>query len=132
MISVILALTTNAFAEWVEVDSSENRGFSMFLDPSSIKKFEEIHKVMILKNYKEPQKSVEGEASKKILSAVSTQEINCSKNIYRSIKIERWSGLNGTGRLEFSYDYKNKNDWSKWVKSSSLEGAVISRVCRST
>lgn len=129
-LGVILVLSTNAFAKWVEIDPSAEREFSMFFDPASIKKNGDIYQISILKNYKSPQNSVEGEAPKKILSAISIQEINCTRNVYRNLKIDRWSGLNASGILEFSYDYSNKNEWSKWVRSTSLEGAVIAEVCR--
>ena len=119
-----------AYAEWVEVGFSEERTFRMYYDPASIKKSGDIATVKTLKNFYNPQQSVDPNKPYIYLSRITNQEIKCSENKERPLTIEMWSQLNGSGIMEQSHDYVEKKDWGKRYKITSIENAVISGACK--
>jgi len=129
LISVAALISIPAFAKWVEIDPSESREFTIFYDPSSITRDGVIAKIKVLKNYKSPQKSVEGEPPAENLSSIAVQEIDCSKNKYRPQTIQKWSEPNGSGKLIQSYDYSSKKSWGQWVKTTTIEGVIVGKAC---
>jgi hypothetical protein len=124
-----LVLSWNACAEWVEIDSSANRAFSMFYDATSISKKGEVATIKILKNFKEPRNSVDPDRSYKFLSQSSTQQINCATHKYRQLEISMWSEKNASGKMEQLHDYSKKLDWGQRVSDDSIESLVISEAC---
>ena len=119
-----------AYAEWVEVGFSEERTFRMYYDPATIKKSGDIATVKVLKNFNTPRNSVDPKKPYTFLSNIATQEIWCSENKERLLRMEIWSGSNGTGKLEQSHDYAGRKDWGQRFKITSIENAVISKACQ--
>lgn len=85
-----------ANAEWAEVDPFDSRKFSFFYDTKSINKRGDIATIKTLKNFKEPQNSVDPNKPYSFLSKTTLQEIDFSKNKYRNREISMWS--KGGGR----------------------------------
>ena len=123
-------LPTLAMADWVEIDPSDSRSFSFFFDPDSVKKQGNIALVKTLKNFNEPQNSVDPNKPYTFLSNTSIQEIDCAKNKYRLKEISIWSKEFGRGKLEQSHSYESNTSWGSWVKTTSIESIVVSKACR--
>lgn len=126
----LLTFTVIAHAEWLEIDPSDSRGFSFFYDASSIVKRANFATIKTLKNFKEPQNSVDPNKPYTFLSKSTLQEIDCSKNKYRNREISMWSKRGGEGKLEQTHIYGPDTSWGKWVKTTSIESIVISKACR--
>lgn len=126
----LLLLSQLAHAEWVEIDPSESRKFSFFYDPLSIMKEGSIATIKTLKNFRDPQNSVDPQKPYTFLSNTSIQEIDCAKNKYRHKEISMWSKRDGLGKLEQSHSYGPSTGWGKWVKTTSIESIVVSKACR--
>jgi len=127
----LLISSSSVFAEWIEVGHSDERAFQMYYDPTTINKKGDIATVKVLKNFKAPRNSVDPNKPYTFLSNIATQEIWCSENKELLLHIDIWSGTNGTGKLEQSHDYAGRKDWGRRFKISSIESAVISKVCSS-
>ena len=119
-----------AMAGWIEIDPSESRSFSFFYDPASVKKQGNIALVSTLKNFKEPQNSVDPNMPYTFMSKTAMQEIDCAKNKYRHKEISMWSKEFGEGKLEQAHIYGSSTSWGKWVKTTSIESIVVSKACR--
>lgn len=131
--AIIFALSifpTLAIASWIEVDPSESRKFSFFYDSASVRKQGDIALVNTLKNFKEPQNSVDPNKPYTFLSNTSIQEVDCAKNKYRLKEISMWSKEFGGGKLEQSHSYGANTSWGTWVKTTSIESVVVSKACR--
>ena len=127
---LLISLPSFAATNWVEIDPSDDRKFSLFYDSSAITKQGNIATIKILKNFKEPQNSVDPQKPYTFLSNISIQEIDCAKNKYRHKEITMWSRKDGGGRLEQTHIYGSSTSWGKWVKTTSIESVVISKACR--
>jgi hypothetical protein len=123
-------LPTLVMAGWIEIDPSESRSFSFFFDPVSVKKQGNIALIKTLKNFKEPQNSVDPKMPYTFFSNTSVQEIDCAKNKYRLKEISMWSKEFGEGKLEQAHIYGSSTSWGKWVKTTSIESIVIGKACR--
>lgn len=119
-----------ANAEWAEVDPFDSRKFYFFYDTKSINKRGDIATIKTLKNFKEPQNSVDPNKPYTFLSKTTLQEIDCSKNKYRNREISMWSKGGGEGKLEQTHIYGPDTSWGKWVKTTSIESIVVSKACR--
>lgn len=126
----LMTFTVIADAKWLEIDPSDSRGFSFFYDASSIIKRGDFATIKTLKNFKEPQNSVDPNKSYIFFSKTTLQEIDCSKNKYRNREISMWSKGGGEGKLEQTYIYGPDTSWGKWVKTTSIESIVIGKACR--
>ena len=126
----LMTFTVSADAKWLEIDPSDSRGFSFFYDASSIIKRGDFATIKTLKNFKEPQNSVDPNKSYIFFSKTTLQEIDCSKNKYRNREISMWSKGGGEGKLEQTHIYGPDTSWSKWVKTTSIESIVVSKACR--
>jgi len=126
----LFALPSYAAINWTEVDPSDSRKFSFFYDASSITKQGNIASIKTLKNFKEPQNSVDPNKPYTFMSKTTLQEIDCSKNKYRNREISMWSKEGGEGKLEQSHNYGQDTSWGKWVKTTSIESVLVSKACR--
>jgi hypothetical protein len=127
---LLLSFPSYAVTTWTEVDPSESRKFSFFYDSTSITKKGNIAIVKTLKNFKEPQNSVDPNKPYTFMSKTTLQEIDCSKNKYRNREISMWSKEGAEGKLEQSHSYGSNTSWGKWVKTTSIESVVVSKACR--
>lgn len=126
----LLFMSQLAHAEWKEIDPSESRKFSFYYDSKSITKQGDLATIRTLKNYREPQNSVDPQKPYTFLSSTSVQEVDCSKNKYRHKEISMWSKEGGKGNLEQTHSYGPSTSWGKWVKTTSIESIVVSKACR--
>jgi len=126
----LISLPSYAATNWTEVDPSDSRQFSFFYDATSIIKQGNIATIKTLKNFREPQISVDPQKPYTFLSNTSTQEIDCAKNKYRLKEISMWSKEGGTGNLEQTHSYEQNRSWGKWIKTTSIESIVVSKACR--
>jgi len=131
-LALVISLPSYAAANWTEVDPSDSRKFSLFYDATSIAKQGNIATIKTLKNFKEPQNSVDPNKPYPFMSKTALQEIDCSKNKYRNREISMWSKENGVGKLEQTHIYGPGTSWGKWVKTTSIESIVVSKACRGT
>ena len=125
-----ISLPSYAATTWTEVDPSDTRRFSLFYDASSIVKQGNIATIKTLKNFKDPQNSVDPQKPYIFLSKTSTQEIDCAKNKYRLRDISMWSKEGGEGKLEQSHSYGQNTSWGKSVKTTSIESVFVGKACR--
>jgi len=125
-----ISFPSYAATTWTEVDPSDSRKFSLFYDATSISKIGNIATIKTLKNFKEPQNSVDPQKPYNFLSNTSTQEIDCSKNKYRLKEISMWSKEGGEGKLEQSHSYGPNTSWGTWVKTTSIESVLVAKACR--
>jgi hypothetical protein len=127
---LLISLPSSAATNWVEIDPSDTRKFSFFYDATSIIKQGNLATVKTLKNFKEPQNSVDPNKPYTFLSNTSIQEVDCAKNKYRHKEISMWSKEFGEGKLEQTHSYGPTTSWGKWVKTTSIESIVVSKACR--
>ena len=127
---LLISLPGYAVNNWTEIDPSDSRKFSFFYDVTSISKQGNIATIKTLKNFKEPQNSVDPNKPYTFLSNTSVQEIDCAKNKYRLKEISMWSKKFGEGKLEQSHSYGQNTSWGKWIKTTSIESIVVSKACR--
>jgi hypothetical protein len=129
-LALVISLPSYAATNWTQVDPSDSRKFSFFYDSTSITKQGNIASIKTLKNFKEPQNSVDPNKSYTFMSKTTLQEIDCSKNKYRNREISMWSKEGGEGKLEQSHSYGQNTSWGKWVKTTSIESVIVSKACR--
>ena len=80
LLTLILAVVSNgAMAEWVEVSSSDDLGITVYADPSSIHKVDNILKMWFLSDYKKAR----GLRSARYMSVVSQIECDCREEQVR-------------------------------------------------
>jgi len=127
---LLISLPSFAATNWIEIDPSDSRKFSFFYDATSIVKQGNLATIKTLKNFKEPQNSVDPNKPYTFISKTSFQEIDCSKNKYRNREISMWSKEGGEGKLEQTHSYGPSTSWGKWVKTTSIESIVVSKACR--
>lgn len=125
----ILLFSGFTYAEWVEIDSSDSRNFSFYYDAKSIIKRDNLATIKTLKNFKEPQNSVDPNKPYTFLSSSSIQEIDCARNKYRHKEISMWSKEGGNGKLEQTHIYDQNTSWGKWVKTTSIQSIIMNRAC---
>ena len=129
-LALVISLPSYAATTWTEVDPSDSRKFSLFYDATSISKQGNIATIKTLKNFKEPQNSVDPNKPYTFLSKTSLQEIDCSKNKYRNREISMWSKEGAEGKLEQTHSYGPSTSWGKWVKTTSIESVLVGKACR--
>ena len=127
---LVISFPSFALTTWTEIDPSNSRKFSFFYDASSIDKQGNFAIIKTLKNFKEPQISVDPNKPYTFSSKTSVQEIDCSRNKYRNREISMWSEAGGQGKLEQTHIYGPSTSWGKWVKTTSIESVVMSKACR--
>lgn len=129
---LLFSFPSYAATTWTEVDPSDSRKFSFFYDASSVAREGNIATIKTLKNFKEPQSSIDPKKPYTFLSKTSLQEIDCSKNKYRSREISMWAKEGGEGKLEQTHSYGSNTSWGGWVKTTSIESIVMRKACRGT
>ena len=130
LVGFMLIVPSVSHAEWVEVGHSDERALQMYYEPASIMKNGDIATVKVLKNFKAPKNSVDPKRPYTFQSTISTQEIQCSSSKERPLHIDIWSRLSGAGKIEQSHDYREKYDWGKSFKATSIENVVITKACQ--
>jgi hypothetical protein len=128
-LALLIPIPSHAVTAWTEIDPSDFRKFSFFYDASSIVKQGNLATIKTLKNFKEPQNSVDPNKPYTFLSNTSTQEIDCAMNKYRLKDISMWSKEGGKGNLEQTHIYGSSTSWGKWVKTTSIQSIVVSKAC---
>ena len=100
-----LLITVPAWAEWLK--TAENEGAAQYLDPESIRKYDNLRQVWVLQDLE--ARNALGEKSRRILA-----EYDCDKGQVRSLSISHHSEAMATGNVISTIE-----GHSKWVKLSS-------------
>lgn len=117
IIVLLVAVSSNAVAEWLVVDSTGifNASFSLYADSSSIRKEGNIAKVSFLADYKEPQVKSTHPHLKPYLSIQSQTEFDCKERKSRVLLVAAYPENMGRGDgMNMSGGGAPEIDTAKW------------------
>jgi hypothetical protein len=102
LIMLLVLSASPAYAEWVEIDSTDT--YTLYADPDTILRKEDLVKMWVLYDYKIAM-SVKGEMT---FSAMSQSEYDCVAESSRSLAFTFFSGHMRTGETLYSNSYIGK------------------------
>lgn len=124
LITLLLLSNSPAYAEWVKIDSSESKGgYSVFVDPDTIRRKGEMVKLWYLLDYNTIQTVLQGS----FLSGRAQAVIDCAEERIRLLASTNFSGNMGSGYIIY-----NNIDESKWgpVAPRSIAEALWEVACK--
>lgn len=102
-ITILVLSGAQAYAEWVEVGTSNN-GATVYVDPDTIRRKGDLVKMWILYDFKATQTVL----NKSYLSSRSQDEYDCTEDRHRALAATSFSGNMGSGNVRSSYSIKGK------------------------
>jgi hypothetical protein len=102
-ITLLMLSTAQAYAEWVEIGTSNNDA-TVYVDPDSIRRKGDLVKMWILYDFKATQTVL----NKSYLSSRSQAEYHCTEDRHRALATTSFSGNMGSGKVRSSYSIKGK------------------------
>ena len=92
---ILVVVSSNVMAEWVEISSSDDLGITVYADPSSIRKADNKLEMRFLSDYKK----VRGLRSARYMSVVSQIECDCMEEQVKPGHGSFYEGNMARGRL---------------------------------
>lgn len=109
LIALLLLSSVPAYAEWVAVGGNEEAGVTVYADPGTIRRKENLVKVWHLNDFK----TVQIVSGISYLSVKAQHEYDCTKDRERILALTKFSGNMGSGKVV----YKD-SDTRKWKPGS--------------
>lgn len=103
LITLLLLSNGPAYAEWVEIGTSNN-GATVYVEPDTIRRKGDLAKMWILYDFKAAQTVL----NKSYLSSRSQDEYDCTKDRHRALATTSFSDNMGSGKVRSSYSIKGK------------------------
>jgi hypothetical protein len=123
LLTLILAVvSTSAMAEWVEVGSSVEYGITLYVEPITISKSENMVKMMRLTDFK----TVQENAGKQYMSTKKQHEYDCKKERVRTLWSTFYSKNMGDG--DVIADVEGTHKWTP-VAPDSVGEAHLELAC---
>ena len=121
LITLLVLNSGPAYAEWVAVEKTDD-GMTIYFDPDSIRRKEDLVKMWVLYDYKTVQ-TVEGVS---YLTLKTQSEYDCTEKRTRMLEFTYFSGQMGSGKVAFSDSVEGK--WLP-VSPDSIGEAVWKFAC---
>ena len=115
-----MMLAGSAWAEWVLVTKSEERGVFFYIDPASIRKEGNLRKFWQLADFKELNKSIDKSFRSKF-------ELDCKEEIFRVSSITTFSESMLKGNITNSFNYPN-SEWES-IAPGTMDADTMKYVC---
>ena len=103
---LLAIISTSTIADWTNVSTDEN-GFSIYADPTTIKKMGNRIKMWVLFDYRKAKY----DTGDKVMSIMRHEEYNCKDSQSRLLYISKHSGRFAEGKVV----YLNDIPFNKWV-----------------
>lgn len=124
VLTLLLLTARPALADWMEVNFSNKRGMTTYIDPQTIRLHGNLVQMWVLDDFREMQQS---RWSTPYLSAKSQQEFDCVEGRSRIVSMTRYSGNMGLGEVVLNGDKRDMN-WTTMV-SGSINGLLFKAAC---
>jgi len=117
LVSVLLAASTGALAEWFKVSEGEaDGGYRIYLDPKSVRKTASKAKVWTMTDYTEYQSTPGGIQYKSILAQ---HEYDCQDGIWRTVLLTAYRQGMLEGRVV--HTEKEPSSWAPVIPDTSAD-----------
>ena len=118
---LVISSSINAFADWVQVGSANDKKFTYFIDPSRIKVEGDVRNVWVLFNYKINESGIK--------SSVALNEYDCDSKKVRTNYLIQYSGEMATGETLMTSSPPKDQDYWRSVKTGTVTDAIMKAVC---
>ena len=125
LVLLLLMVSTNVFAEWTRVGSSDAAGITSYVDLGTIKKKK--NKVKMWSLYDYDNKTVHEVAGKKYLSVMSRNEYDCEEETSRLLDFHYHSGNMRQGEAVLSDT--NMKEEAQSVTPESMNEELFNIAC---
>ena len=120
LLSALLLVTSSAWAEWLKVGSDTN-GYTYYIDPTTIRKDGNVHKVWELHEREQPKQDGE-------MSRLVKFEYDCKTERRSILFASTHSEPMGKGKTIWSTSSAIAIDWRE-IPPGTVGWAVMNRVC---
>jgi hypothetical protein len=105
LITLLLLSSGSAYAEWVQIDKTDDEGTAIYINPDTIRRKGGLVKMWYMMDYSSGQ-TIAGNTS---FSIKTQEQYDCPEERHRRIATTFFSGHMGNGKVNFS-----GTDESKW------------------
>lgn len=123
LITLLLPSVGPVNAEWLSVDSKVEEGLTVYVDPDTIRRNEDVVKLWVLTDFK----TIQSVPSPPYLSAKSQREIDCAAKRIRLLAVTAFPGHMGSG--ERLYSYSDSKDQGIPIEPGSVAQSLWEVVC---